>query len=56
VAELLEHVLEVGGDGAPRDIQALGDLTIRETLDHEADHPSFADLARATSRTASSRS
>ena len=41
VAELLEHVLEMGGDGAPRDVQPLGDLAIREPLGHEADHPQF---------------
>ena len=39
VAQPLEDVLEVGGDGAPRDEHPLGDLSVGERLGHEADDP-----------------
>src|SRR3954470_15769351 len=41
VAELLKHVLEVGGDGASGNEEPLGDLAVRETLGHEAHDVSF---------------
>ena len=38
VAELLEHVLQVGGDGASRHEEALGDLGVGQSFGHEVDH------------------
>src|SRR4051812_12811056 len=39
VAELLEQVLDVGGDGSPGDVQLLGGLTVGETGGDEREHP-----------------